>query len=90
MGDNSMANNTTAKGKGASRTSDGGERPQNSPRVMSAEERYQRIANIAYGLYQQRGEVHGHDVDDWLTAERLVDEDGPQSSLSATAPVEEP
>ena len=85
-----MANNKTAKGKGVSRTNDSDERSQKAPRVMSAEERYQRIAHTAYDMYLQRGEVHGHDLDDWLAAERLVDEDGPQSSLSATAPVEEP
>jgi hypothetical protein len=83
MGDNPMANNKTVKGKGVSRTNDSDEQSQKAPRVMSAEERYQRIANIAYGLYQQRGEVHGHDVDDWLTAERLVDEDGLQNSPNA-------
>lgn len=85
-----MANNTTAKGKGTSRTNDGGEQSQKSPQVISADERYQRIAHAAYELYQQRGEVHGHDLDDWLAAERLVDKDGLQNPLSATAPVEEP
>ena len=28
------------------------------------------IANRAYELYQRRGGDHGHDVDDWLQAER--------------------
>jgi hypothetical protein len=57
---------------------------------MSDEERYQRVARAAYELYQQRGEVHGYDLDDWLIAERSVDEENPQSSLSAPASVEEP
>lgn len=32
----------------------------------------QRIAELAYGLYLNRGRAAGHDVDDWLEAERLV------------------
>jgi succinate dehydrogenase flavin-adding protein (antitoxin of CptAB toxin-antitoxin module) len=28
------------------------------------------IARRAYELYEQRGGVHGHDLDDWLQAER--------------------
>jgi len=30
----------------------------------------QQIAARAYELYEQRGATHGHDVDDWLQAER--------------------
>jgi hypothetical protein len=33
---------------------------------------YERTARRAYELYQQRGEAHGHDVDDWLEAERQI------------------
>lgn len=79
-----------AKDKGTSRTNQGGEPSQISQFMMSDEERYQRVARAAYELYQQRGEVHGHDLDDWLTAERSVDEENPRSSLSAPASVEEP
>lgn len=32
----------------------------------------QRIAEKAYELYECRGCCHGHDVEDWLAAERLV------------------
>ena len=32
----------------------------------------QRIAEKAHELYQCRGCCHGHDLDDWLEAERLV------------------
>ena len=32
----------------------------------------QRIAERAYQLYECRGCCHGHDVEDWLEAERLV------------------
>ncbi|MEO6665478.1 MAG: DUF2934 domain-containing protein [Nitrospiria bacterium] len=33
---------------------------------------YERTARRAYELYQQRGEVHGYDVKDWLEAERQI------------------
>ena len=29
----------------------------------------QNIGDRAYGLFQQRGHEHGHDVEDWLLAE---------------------
>jgi outer membrane protein TolC len=28
------------------------------------------IARRAYELYEKRGRAHGHDIDDWLQAER--------------------
>ncbi|MEK9140205.1 MAG: DUF2934 domain-containing protein [Nitrospirota bacterium] len=31
-----------------------------------------RIAELAYGLYEQRGRRDGHALDDWLEAERQV------------------
>jgi hypothetical protein len=34
--------------------------------------RQQRIAEKAYELYQCRGCCHGHDLEDWLEAERLI------------------
>ena len=34
----------------------------------------EQIARKAYELYEQRGGDHGHDLDDWLVAERLVQE----------------
>lgn len=30
------------------------------------------IARLAYSLYEQRGGDHGHDVEDWIQAERTV------------------
>jgi hypothetical protein len=42
------------------------------PLHITDEELYQRVARKAYELYQQRGEIAGHDLNDWLTAERLV------------------
>jgi hypothetical protein len=32
----------------------------------------ERIARKAYELYEQRGWQHGHDLDDWLEAERMI------------------
>ena len=43
--------------------------------ILSDEELYDRVARKAYKLYQQRGEDHGHNLADWLTAERLVQEE---------------
>ncbi len=43
--------------------------------TISDEELYDQVARKAYDLYEQRGEEHGHDLDDWLTAERLVQEE---------------
>ncbi len=33
---------------------------------------HEEIAKVAYELYLRRGCVHGHDLDDWLEAERIV------------------
>ena len=38
------------------------------------------IARRAYELYEKRGREHGHDLDDWLQAEREL-----QHALSSTA-----
>lgn len=32
----------------------------------------QRVAEMAYELYLKRGQVHGHDLEDWFEAERLI------------------
>lgn len=40
--------------------------------VLSDEELHRRIAQTAYERYLNRGQIHGHDLDDWLDAERLV------------------
>ena len=36
----------------------------------------EQIAARAYELYQQRGGVDGHDVEDWLQAEREITAQG--------------
>lgn len=33
----------------------------------------QRVEKKAYELYQKKGQQDGHDMDDWLEAERLVE-----------------
>jgi len=33
---------------------------------------HQRIAERAYQLFLKRDRVHGHDLDDWLQAERSI------------------
>jgi Protein of unknown function (DUF2934) len=56
--------------------------PPPPPLTLSDDELYARVARKAYELYQERGEDAGHDLDDWLTAERLVKEEllhGPES-----------
>lgn len=42
---------------------------------LSKEEWYKRVTRKAYELYQQRGEEPGHTLDDWLLAERFVQEE---------------
>jgi hypothetical protein len=45
--------------------------PRRSPRV-SSEKVHEMIGRKAYELYEKRGKEHGHDVDDWLEAEKFV------------------
>ena len=33
---------------------------------------YDEIMRVAYDLYEKRGRAHGHDLVDWLEAERIV------------------
>ncbi len=43
-----------------------------TPLTIREEELYERVAQRAYQLYQERGEEPGHDLADWLSAEQLV------------------
>ncbi len=48
-----------------------------APRRAESQHRYfeglgSRIADRAYELYVQRGQEHGHDIEDWLEAERQI------------------
>ena len=52
-------------------------RPNNlvsMPMSRSPEMVERDIARRAYELYEARGATHGHDLDDWLTAERELRE----------------
>ncbi|QHE77356.1 DUF2934 domain-containing protein [Hydrogenophaga sp. PBL-H3] len=51
-----------AKGDGHARADGPGFEPSREGRIHEA----------AYALYEARGCVHGHDVDDWLAAEAAV------------------
>jgi hypothetical protein len=42
---------------------------------LSLVEYHARIARKAYDLFERRGRNEGHDVEDWLEAERLVKEE---------------
>jgi hypothetical protein len=35
---------------------------------------HDEIARVAYELYKKRGMAHGHDLKDWLEAEKIVTE----------------
>ena len=45
--------------------------PRRSPRTSSEKVR-EMIGKKAYELYERRGREHGHDLDDWLGAEKFV------------------
>ena len=38
----------------------------------SSEHFYSRVAALAYSLYERRGGEHGHDVEDWIQAEKTI------------------
>lgn len=42
---------------------------------LQGPEFYARVARKAYDLFERRGREPGHDVEDWLEAERLVKEE---------------
>jgi hypothetical protein len=44
-----------------------------TPAAEDAAERHDRIARAAYRRAQARGFEPGHDLDDWLEAEREID-----------------
>jgi len=63
--------------KSAKRTTDhvvstAADRSSTSLRTRSAPMTHRDIARRAYDLYLARGGAHGHDVDDWLHAERQL------------------
>jgi hypothetical protein len=54
--------------------------PSVAPRDLPATMTHREIARRAYELYEERGGEHGHDLDDWLQAEREL-----QDLLRSTA-----
>ena len=45
---------------------------QSQTKDLNQEEYNARVAIKAYELFERRGFSHGHDMEDWLQAERLV------------------
>lgn len=41
-----------------------------------AEERKSKIQELAFRLYEERGRVDGRDLDDWLEAEAILQQEG--------------
>ncbi|HEV8328433.1 MAG TPA: DUF2934 domain-containing protein [Nitrospiraceae bacterium] len=50
-------------------------------KAMSDEEQA-RVAELAYGLYEEHGRKDGHDLEDWFKAERHIMTQGRLSSRS--------
>jgi hypothetical protein len=48
--------------------------PGSSPSGSSPEERHQRILELAYGYASRRSFACGGELDDWLAAEREVEQ----------------
>jgi Protein of unknown function (DUF2934) len=52
-----------------------GLRSKPTQKLLTPEDLHQQIMRRAYELYEQRGKVHGFDIDDWLQAEaEILDE----------------
>ena len=43
-----------------------------SRKVLNQQEITEKIRKVAQGLYEKRGRTPGHELDDWLEAEKLV------------------
>jgi hypothetical protein len=81
--------NRTGGAKKTTRRKKNPEPPLAPPLTLDNEELYTQVATKAYELYQQRGEEHGYDLDDWLTAERLVKEELLHGPVAEEPPPEE-
>jgi len=46
--------------------------PKTTQNPLSFEDLNAKIKEVAQSLYEKRGRVTGHELDDWLEAERLV------------------
>jgi hypothetical protein len=38
----------------------------------SSDHVYVRVAVLAYSMYEQRGRQDGHDIEDWIEAEKMI------------------
>lgn len=66
-----MAKSTRRKTDGAVRTA--ADRSSNARLNRAAQVKDSDVARRAYDLYLGRGCAHGHDVEDWLQAERELE-----------------
>lgn len=46
--------------------------PSPAEPILSGQTLHKRIAEKAYELYEKRGQTHGHDLEDWLEAEKAL------------------
>ena len=46
--------------------------PETTKTLATDSDVQERISFRAYELYQERGEKHGHDIEDWLQAEQEI------------------
>lgn len=51
---------------------DGRARVATSDRARETARDTDEITRVAYELFERRGRVHGHDLEDWLEAERII------------------
>ena len=68
----------SGQSSGPARDANGDGAPANrEPQVsiLSVVEFNARVARKAFELFEQRGRHEGHDIEDWLEAERLVKEE---------------
>jgi hypothetical protein len=43
-----------------------------APSQLSAAEWHKLVSRVAYGIYLSRGQSPGHEIEDWLAAERML------------------
>ncbi len=71
-----MATPKVTRAQSTARSTTSQTQPREAPPLPSLtirdEELYERVAQRAYQLYQERGEEPGHDLADWFAAEQLV------------------
>lgn len=72
-----MPAKNTEQGKNLNKTTGKNTRKKTTPQKVpnlnpSPAEREENIRTSAYFRWEQRGEIHGFDVEDWLHAEKTV------------------